>query len=361
MLHQQKGNIVFIVILVFLFLGANIALLSLISCSEIKKTIGLFIDLPPDPSLISEEKILPPEEKCLISDNLRSSEYRTHAMQAAGRGELDCAIKNWQKVVDKNPLDTTAIANLAMLLAKAEQYEEAIPHFRKTIDLGAGAYDTFSWFATSLLRTGNHDEAIDWYYRALSVEPALRDITEELSSLLVLENRPYEAISLLANFGQTIGSPHYFDARIISILYTLEHGNEIEETKKAVKAVSFDRHFYLPARLNEGGNIKIFLVDTGASYLTFNESFLQDEMVDFTTVKKTINMKIADGGIIEGKLVKLNYFELAGHKFEDVLAVVCDTCLSLLGQNVLDKFDMQTKKQSGIDFLYLQKRQTISN
>lgn len=286
-----------------------------------------------------------------------AQDYREAALKIEATGNLNCAITYWQKVVDKRPTDVSDLANLAMRLTQAERYTEALPYYERTLQLGGGYYDLFAWYARNFRQLGRQQEAIDWYYRTLSVNSLLADITEELSQLLVMNHQHYEALNLLSGFAEKLGAPNRFKANLIAIQTTLASNPETNKDRQVFRTAKLgDEHFYVLVKLTAQGANHAFMVDTGATMVSFDEAFLEDHQVDYQTTKKVVKMKVADGRTIRGNQIKLSTFQFGPHVLQNVTAVVCESCASLVGQNVLNQFDLRTEKVNGVEFMYLTRR-----
>lgn len=298
-------------------------------------------------------------DKCNISDYSTAHEYQQAALDVeAYEGDAECAIELWKKVVEMRPTDVTASANLAMRLTQSDRHREALEYYKETLKLGGGDSEVFAWYARSLRELGQIPLAVDWYYRTLSVNSRLSDITGELSELLAMQNQRYEAINVLASFEELTGYSNYFKGRKVSLQAALdEQGRNYEKQSFRVPKLHND-HFYIFARLSE--NIehrgKAFMVDTGATMLTLDQTWLDEQKTDYKVVKSRIRAQVADGRTIKAKLIKLPSFQLGPFELHNVKAFLCKNCASLIGQNILENFDLQTKRINGVEFLHLKER-----
>lgn len=309
--------------------------------------VYVFPDLPRQLAGLADE--------CKSASYYSSYEYRQAAIEARDSGDLKCAVKLMEKVVEKRPNDVPDLGNLAMLLAMAERYQESMPYFEKYVKLGGGALDTFAWYADAFRQLDQIQPAINWYYRALSVSPNAYDVTEDLAELLALQGRPYEAINILTGFEEITDQPGYYRARKLTLQMALDSHNHPGQVFRIPK---LNQHFYIASRLAADAEHpdKAFMVDTGASLLTMDEGWLTSNEVNHKVIKKRVRAVVANGDRISAKLVKIPYFKLGPFELNDVNAVVCDGCQPLIGQNVLEHFDMSTVKVNGVEFLYLERR-----
>ena len=311
-----------------------------------------FPELPKQ--LFVEDK---PKDKCMIAASSTSSEYRNAAQDRTEYGDYQCAIKLWKKVIKKRPTDVSALASLALLLSQTEQHQESLLYYDKLIKLGAGDSDTFAWYSRSLRYLNKIPEAIDWYYRTLSVDPNLEDITSELGELLAYTNQHYEAISLLTGYEELTGNEVYFQARKILLQTTLDNLPNIEKKNSFRIPRLYNNHFYVSARVSKNKKLKpkTFIIDTGASSLVTNKKWLRQNNVRYKVLKK-MRAKIANGKVIKVTQIKIPYFQFGPFELKNIKAVICKGCEPLIGQNILNRFDMTTKRINGVDFMYLKER-----
>lgn len=293
---------------------------------------------------------------CDLSDASSASEYEQAALTLEAKGNLPCAVTAWQKVVEKRPTEVSGLANLAIRLTHAERYQEALPYYEQAIRLGGGAADLFAWYGRTLRQLNQIQPATDWYYRSLSVNAELADVTAELSELLALQNRHHEAINVLAGYEEITGFSNYFSGRKISLQTAIDSTTAVDTLFRVPKL--HDKHFYIASRLSEdtAHKGKVFMIDTGASMLTISQTWLDDEEIAYKTLSNKAQATVANGAKIRVKLVKLPYFKLGPFTLNDVKALVCERCQPLIGQNVLEHFDMTTQRINGVEFLSLNKR-----
>jgi predicted aspartyl protease len=97
-------------------------------------------------------------------------------------------------------------------------------------------------------------------------------------------------------------------------------------------------------------------VDTGATFTTVSEQFLQDSKAKYTVAVASLSMRIADGRSVEGRGVDLATLKVGPFELHGVQVVVCAGCQLLLGQAALSRFDLASSKIQGVEFLALKPR-----
>lgn len=292
-------------------------------------------------------------------------ELEQAAVHCMSTRDWECAEDNWSRYIKLRPDDSRAIANYGFALHFEGNDQAAIHQFETAIAQGEGTYDLFAAYADSLANAGRTEAAIDWSYKSLQLVPSLVDVRGNLAKMLVHQKKYYEALALLAEFDQHLeaeGHPPYFKGQRIAIESTAPRHLPINDGGSAepLRMVEFNDHFFAPVRIGEAP-VAAFVVDTGASTVTLDDNFLVASKAKYTIARIHAPMKIADGSIVDAKLVAIDHMEIGNYELDDVPAVVCGTCALLLGENALSHFDMAATKVQGVNALTLSPRQGIGN
>ena len=295
----------------------------------------------------------PPEPKT-------APELEQAAVQCMSTRDWKCAEDNWSQYVKLRPDDSRAIANYGFALHFDGNDEAAIRQFETAIGQGEGTYDLFAAYADSLANVGRTEAAIDWSYKSLQLVPSLVDVRGNLAKLLVHQKKYYEALALLAEFDQHLeaeGHSPYFKGQRIAIESTAPRSALASDDRPSVplRMVEFNDHFFAPVRIGDAP-VAAFVVDTGASTVTLDDDFLVASKAKYTITRIHAPVKIADGSIVDAKLVAIDHMQIGNFELDDVPAVVCGTCALLLGENALSHFDMAATKVQGVNALTLSPR-----
>lgn len=289
------------------------------------------------------------------------AEFQQGALRCVKERDFACAEVNWTEVVRRRPIDVKATAQLAIILNWRDKHEQAIGYFQKAIDGGEGTYDLFSYYADSLSKVGRTDEAIDWYYRSLSVYPELVDVRGNLAKLLVNRNRPHEALALLQTYDADAlahGRKMYFLGQQISIEGIIERSApSTEPAARPLRLPKYGDHFYAPVTVGTARPAP-FVVDTGAYRAVLSSEFLRAAKAEYRVTNARAITMLADGRQATAREIVLTRLRVGPFELKDVPAVACDGCAPLLGQSALSQFDMQSSKVQGVEFLTLTRRGT---
>lgn len=285
------------------------------------------------------------------------AELKADAIQCMRDNDLSCAERRWEEYLDVQPNDANAMASLGIVQSQQGEDKDAAENLQKAINAGEGTYDLFAAYATSLGRLGKTDEAIDWLYKALAVVPSLVDVRGDLAKLLVKRQRPYEALGLLSAFDehlQAMGQQPYFEGQRIAIESTAKQGQDPDE-KHELRLSKMDGNFMVPVTLGEA-TVSDFVVDTGATFTTVSEQFLEESKAHYTLAVKALSMRIADGRSVMGRGVTVDPMKVGPFELHEVQVMVCSGCQLLLGQAALSHFDLSSAKTQGVEFLTLKPR-----
>ena len=287
------------------------------------------------------------------------SAYKDGAIKCMQSRHFDCAEQNWLQYIRKRPTDAHAMASLAVVYNWDDKPEAAIVQAEKAIEMGQGTYDLFAAYAESLEKVGRIDEAIDWSYKTLAIMPELVNVRGDLARLLVMKKREYEALALLASFDATLeakGHGHYFEGQRISIESTIERqGQALASAQKSLRLSKTGDHFYAPVKIGDARTVA-FVVDTGAAKTTLSDAMLASSKASYKVTQPNVTIGLADGRQVSARVVLLDTLKVGPFELRKVTAIVCPTCLPLLGQGSLSHFNMASAKKQGVEFMTLEPR-----
>ncbi|HEY8023862.1 MAG TPA: retroviral-like aspartic protease family protein [Burkholderiaceae bacterium] len=287
-----------------------------------------------------------------------SEDYKKAVGVCMKVSDLECAQKNWIQYLRLRPNDTAAITNLGLLMSLRDNQKGAIVQYERAIELGEGAYNLFAYYADSLGDVGRTDEAIDWSYKTLSIMPNLVDVRTKLAKYLLIKKRYYEALALLEAYDDralATGIPLYFQGQRIAIESTLERNGGFSAVEaQSLRLPKYDRFFYAPVSLGNG-KPAAFILDTGADRMAVNQAFLDASKAKYKVVREAMIVN-ADRHRVPAKALLIESVHVGPFELKNVSAVSCASCQLLMGQSVISKFNMQTTKVQGVEFVTLAPR-----
>lgn len=292
---------------------------------------------------------------------LTSAELRARADACERAGDLAGAQEALAGLVKLRPNDGVAHARLGHVMARRDDDTHAVAEYQRAIDSGEGTYDLFAWYAESLGRVGRTDEAIEWSYRSLSLVPNLVDVRGELARMLMARGRRYEALSLLESFdadAESKGRHGYFAGQRIAIETALAApaaASGADATATSLRLPAMGGHYYAPVSLGSGRPLP-FVVDTGATVSSVTSELLADSKAPYRVVQPMVVMTTADGRRVPAQGISIESITVGPYRLRNVQAVLCQHCVSLLGQSSLSHFDLKSSRTQGVEFLTLTPR-----
>lgn len=292
-------------------------------------------------------------------EQLVATDFERLAGECARVRDLRCEEENWRDYVRLRPDDAHGAAWLGRTLHQRGKDAEAAVEFQRAIKAGAGGYDMFAFYADSLRKLGRNDEAIEWFYRSLSVDARQVDVRGRLAELLVAARRPYEAMSLLQAYDDWLesrGQPAFFSAQRMSIESELIRPRTSDTPELgSLRVPMVNGHYFVPVTIAEARPWP-FVVDTGATVTTLSERRLQDSKAAYRVVDPEVRMRTADGRMVTARAIVIDALRVGPFELTSVRAVVCADCVSLLGQTTLNRFDLRSERIQGTDFIWLTAR-----
>jgi tetratricopeptide (TPR) repeat protein len=104
------------------------------------------------------------------------------AVDLTGRGQVEAAIAEWNKVLELDPRNAMANSNLGMVLIQQGNDEEGKAHFQKALEINPDLGGAHSNLGIVLFWEGKLDEAFPHIQRALELNPAYANSYEALVS-----------------------------------------------------------------------------------------------------------------------------------------------------------------------------------
>jgi predicted Zn-dependent protease len=105
----------------------------------------------------------------------------------------------------------TGDSDSARALVDTQKYDEALPALRKVDQESPNNPDVLNLIGFSLRKTGKMDEALDYYNRALALNPHHRGANEYLGELYLETRQPEKAKERLAVLQQDCGDCEEFE------------------------------------------------------------------------------------------------------------------------------------------------------
>lgn len=273
----------------------------------------------------------------------------------------ECKIAGYGRLYQIDPQNLIYAANYAFRLTNGKQFEKAQPIYDTLIGQGHGTVDLLAYTARNLVGLGRDLDAVKWYEVALSIQPTLIDVTQELALTLTRLNQRDSAISILKAFIQEFPRSRIeLDGNLKTLLATQAQNPEKSKTSPEGYLKLYTKrggHHYMVALLGSG--IEVFLVDTGATYVTMPTDFFNQHLKEQAKNQKPQKLAIADGSIIEANEFVIPQMHLGPFALENVKAVHCNNCALLLGRSALKHFRIETQPKGQLEVMLLKPNRDI--
>ncbi|HYP13438.1 MAG TPA: tetratricopeptide repeat protein, partial [Bryobacteraceae bacterium] len=119
------------------------------------------------------------------------------ALELSQSRNYDAAITEWQRALEMDPVDTTALNNLGATLTAAQRFDDAAVQFRKALEVDPDNYKAHSNLGVALARSGKFDDAVAPLQTALRLNGADGKALSALGGILVNQGKLDEAAVFL--------------------------------------------------------------------------------------------------------------------------------------------------------------------
>lgn len=270
--------------------------------------------------------------------------------------KLKCRISIYARLVHLKPEVVEYRANWAMALTDNGDFKSAEPIYQELEKDGIATYDLYASMGKNRQGLGDYERSAEAYSNSLAIQPALVDVVEELSTVLVKLNRNTEALSLLESFvSRYEGSEKYLQGRVIAIRKLVGDKAELGKEKRLRLMALQGWHHFLPIPLGANGKVVGFLIDTGASYLSMSTENIRIISEKAFKNSTTVTLELADGRQIKGFKTLLPEVQIGPWRLKNVETTFCDKCGNLVGKSVLKNFVMKSVPKKGVEELEISK------
>jgi tetratricopeptide (TPR) repeat protein len=101
-------------------------------------------------------------------------------LPASALGNTSQVAEQYKKILEVDPMNTTANYFMGLILFNQEQYDQALKYFEKVANMYPFDYDTIIMYAWTHYRLGNFREARVLFEKALLIKPEDDSATEGL-------------------------------------------------------------------------------------------------------------------------------------------------------------------------------------
>ena len=278
------------------------------------------------------------------------------ANQCSRRADITCLERAYGYLVGLEPSNDFYVANFAFVLTQNRKYAAADQLYADLIERGAATYDLFAWYARNHAGLDDKHAAIEWYERSLSVNPGTIDVTRELAHLYVSHGRVWEAASLLDSFMRD--HPDLKGHVSANLLLVRDKIVAVEDYKTESMTLRSTRsgHFSVPVRWVSSARPEMYMIDTGATYLTLPTADFERIPEAAKTRQGSARTKLADSRVVMVQMARLAELWVGPWRLTNVDVAYCDACQRLAGMSVLRKADLSYESRGELFSLLMRLR-----
>ena len=268
---------------------------------------------------------------------------------------LNCSIKYFNKVVNKDPKNKSALANLGMALAGTSQWKKAEPVLEGYFSLGGDSFDVVYWYGRTLYELGRPEKGVDWYYYSLKLNSSYRKASDTLLNLFMKKNDVAGALSLIGAI--TRGQPE-----------NIKYWQRMLDSKKFLKQKDVAKsdinwfipsldgiHFYVSTILKDNSRIRYFSINQQRDQNTLSMDTMDELLLNVPKSVKKVKVTIDD---IDQDAVEfvLDNVRIGGWREPHLTVVACRKCPNELGNSFLKQFHIEKWTEFKTDFLLVNSR-----
>lgn len=151
------------------------------------------------------EKALCAFKDVLSKDKTIPNIYYNIACAYKMLGELQNAVKFWEKHLEYSPNNLSSLINLANTYAQLDENTLAIRRARKAYTLNKDNVDAVMTYGVMLLKDGEIFDAKEMFEKALSLKPDFINAKFAIIECTIKTNKPKEALAELENYEKDFG------------------------------------------------------------------------------------------------------------------------------------------------------------
>lgn len=128
-------------------------------------------------------------ELAVAADPLDPDSHHDLGVALARQGHANQAIPHFRRALELRPASAGTYANLGLAFLHNDQIDEAITHLRKAITLGGGTPDVYNNHGIALMRLSKPAKAVESYLHALYLKPDYAAAHYNLARALLLQGQ----------------------------------------------------------------------------------------------------------------------------------------------------------------------------
>jgi Flp pilus assembly protein TadD len=187
----------------------------------------------------------------------RSSNWIAHnnfGLVLAERGQIDDALAHYRLSVEINPLFDESHFNLANALTRRGEIDEAIAHYAKALEINPDDCETENNLGLALAARGRGEEAVGHFRRAIEIKPSYVDAHNNLGIALAGRGQIDEAI---VQYREALNiRPDHVESRT-NLGNALANTGQIDEAIRQYRSVLQINPYHVEAHYNLGSALVV--------------------------------------------------------------------------------------------------------
>lgn len=262
---------------------------------------------------------------------------------------FECSVKEFTQVVEEDPNNKKALANLAIAYSMQGLWKSARPHYEAYFSLGGDSYDALYWYGKTVEALNGSEKSIPWFYYALAINNKSVNGVRSLYSSLLEMGSVVEALSLIGSF--TRGRPYTsvdWQEKLLKTEFKIVDG-------ETVRLPSLDGRFhFLPLKLSEKGRPHFFRISEKSQVTIIDEDLIFEDLIPRPKVIEYESLRTREG-LIDGYYVVVPKVFIGDYLLQNINAFVCSGCHSSLSTRDMKGFSVSGEIKYQIPFLKLKK------
>ena len=184
--------------------------------------------------------------------------------------DYECAEKYFKKAVYLNPLNKTAVANLAMSYSRLKKWAKSESHYQAYFSMGGTGFDVMYWYAKTLQNLSSLQDYKGWYYLSLSKNPSFFKAPQSLIEQLLKEDKVLEAMSVIGGVNKYQPNKKKYWFKLLNqsrFNKTLQVSNK--ENSFMLASIK-DAGIYVPVWLEDSKRMELFKIDLKGRNIIIN-------------------------------------------------------------------------------------------
>lgn len=267
--------------------------------------------------------------------------------------DFKCSKRQFRKVLDKNPYQRNALANLGIASAQLKEWDKARTYFESYFSIGGSAGDVMYWYAESIEALEGREAAVWWYYESLAILQENPKALEKLVMILLQLGRYHEAASAIASVHHGQLNENSSELELFDQSMNLWESHQFKTPGEMMLPSFFEEQLFAGVRLSANSRWRIASINFEYEKVVLNEDLISESFLRVpaqSLVKTSLHTPV---GTFEVSSVKVPELLMLGHTFKDVTVYYCAECPTIVGRAIMDQFTHEEFQKGSVKYFVL--------